>query len=62
MSLDPGTLINNSLLEEIARRKPTTRDALGRIPGLKRWQIEALGEQIVALVRQPPKKTRKNRR
>jgi ribonuclease D len=62
LGLDPGTLINNSLLEEIARRKPVTREALGRIPGLKRWQIEALGEQLIALIRQPGKPPGKPKR
>ena len=50
--LNPGTLINNSLLEEITRRKPATLKALEKVPGIKKWQVEAVGEQITALVNQ----------
>ncbi|MBN1141966.1 MAG: HRDC domain-containing protein [Deltaproteobacteria bacterium] len=59
LALDPGILINNNLLEEIARRKPKSREDLKRIPALKKWQIEALGDQLLAQIAQPARKPKK---
>jgi ribonuclease D len=50
LHLNPGTLINNSLLEDITRRKPATLKALGTVPGIKDWQVEAVGGQIIDLI------------
>jgi len=50
LDLNPGTLINNALLEDITRRKPTSMKALEKVPGLKNWQVQTAGEHIIALV------------
>jgi ribonuclease D len=50
LELNPGTLINNSLLEEITRRKPVTLKTLAKVPGMKNWQVETLGTEIINLV------------
>ncbi len=50
LHLNPGTLINNSLLEDITRRKPATLKALEKVPGIKDWQVETMGGQIIDLV------------
>ena len=51
LALDPGILINNALLEEIARQCPATQSALKSVPGLKVWQSKVLGEgMLTALV------------
>lgn len=47
LELEPGILINNSLLEEIARNPPRTLAGLEEI-GMKRWQRRVLGAGIVA--------------
>ena len=48
LELDPGVLINNVLLEELARRNPAKEAALADTPGLKNWQRRELGAEIVA--------------
>ena len=48
LELDPGVLINNVLLEELARRNPAKEAALADTPGLKNWQRRELGADIVA--------------
>ena len=47
LALEPGILINNGLLEEIARQSPRTLEELEQI-GMKRWQRRVLGAGIVA--------------
>ncbi len=47
MELDPGVLINNALLEELARRQPRTEKQLEGIELLKNWQRRVLGEGIL---------------
>jgi len=48
LALDPGVLINNTLLEELARRLPRQEDELEGVPGLKQWQRRELGGDILA--------------
>jgi ribonuclease D len=50
LELDPGILINNSLLEEIARSLPRTPADLDKIPAMKNWQRQVLGEGIVSVL------------
>jgi ribonuclease D len=50
LEMNPGTLINNALLEEITRRKPATLKALAKVPGIKNWQAEEVGRDIIGLV------------
>ena len=47
LALEPGILINNGLLEEIARNPPRTLAELESI-NMKRWQRRVLGAGIVA--------------
>jgi len=47
LEIDPGVLINNAVLEEIARRNPKTEGALSQVPGLKNWQREVLGDGLL---------------
>lgn len=46
LELEPGILINNGMLEEIARKPPRTLAELDLI-GMKRWQRRVLGAGIV---------------
>ena len=48
LSLDPGVLCSRERLELIARRRPTTVEALGEVPDLRQWQIGELGEALLA--------------
>lgn len=50
LGLDRGMLLPNALLLDIARETPTSRDALLALPGIKRWQVEVLGEELLAVL------------
>ncbi len=47
LEIDPGILINNAGLEEIAGRQPRISAELAEIPGMKNWQRRVLGEEIL---------------
>lgn len=51
LDLDPGFLMARALLDEIARRNPATRAELGELPDVRGWQVEALGEALLAALR-----------
>jgi ribonuclease D len=48
LGIDRGTLLPNAVLLEIARLEPRSPDELDMVPGLRRWQAEALGETLLA--------------
>jgi len=50
LGLDPGVLCGRSTLEAVARAQPvpTDRAGLAGISELRRWQIEALGDALLA--------------
>jgi ribonuclease D len=50
LGLDPGVLCGRSTLEAVARTLPLPNDRAGlaRIGELRRWQIEALGDALLA--------------
>jgi ribonuclease D len=47
LELDPGVLINNATLEQVARANPQDRQTLGELGMLKRWQFGELGVGIL---------------
>ncbi|MDX2494473.1 MAG: HRDC domain-containing protein [Desulfuromusa sp.] len=47
LELDPGVLINNTLLEELARKHPNTDQDFAEVDLLKNWQRKVLGEGIL---------------
>ncbi len=51
LGLDRGFLMPRAQLEEVARERPHSLEALQQIPGLRRWQVEALGEKLLAVLR-----------
>jgi len=51
LGLDPGFLIPRAALEEIGRARPATLEALEQVPGVRRWQVEAVGEQLLKTLR-----------
>jgi ribonuclease D len=51
LALDRGFLMPRQQLEDIARRKPTTRAALLEVPDMRRWQVEALGDALLEAVK-----------
>jgi ribonuclease D len=51
LGLDPGVLCGKPALEAIARANPADRAALGRVDGLRQWQVDVLGEALLAVLR-----------
>lgn len=47
LEIDPGVLINNALLDELARKQPQNEADLAAIGLLKKWQRKVLGEGIL---------------
>ena len=47
LDLDGGFLMSRALLEEVARARPATHDALTAVQGVRRWQVEALGDALL---------------
>jgi len=48
LGLDPGVLCGRGALEAVARARPSDRSALAQVPELRRWQIDVLGDALVA--------------
>lgn len=48
LGIDRGTLLPNASLLEIARVAPAAEDELVGVPGVKRWQVEAVGRGLLA--------------
>lgn len=46
----PGVLCPNGTLEGIARREPDSLEALLEVPGMRRWQVEEIGEQLLQVL------------
>jgi len=49
-AIDPGVLINNALLETLARTLPKDPDDLEGVSGMKRWQRRVLGKEILRVL------------
>ena len=47
LGLDPGFAMGRTLLEDIARAQPKDLQALAAVPGVRRWQVEALGASLM---------------
>lgn len=48
LGLDRGTLLPNAVVVETAFVHPRSTKELGEVPGIKSWQIEAVGERLLA--------------
>jgi ribonuclease D len=53
LGLEPGVAAPNSLLEAVARTAPSSLEELEQLPGVRRWQVQALGEDLLAALRTP---------
>jgi ribonuclease D len=47
LCLERGFLMPRSQMEDVARTAPRTQEELAAIEGIRRWQVEALGEALV---------------
>lgn len=51
LDLDPGVLAARDRLEAVARRNPRTPDDLAEVTELRRWQVDVLGDALLAALR-----------
>jgi ribonuclease D len=51
LELDPGVLCSRERLETVARSEAHTVQDLAAVPDLRRWQIEVMGEELIAACR-----------
>lgn len=49
--LDPGLLLPRRLIERLAETAPAQPSALEAVDGIRRWRINALGDEILATLR-----------
>lgn len=47
LGLERGFLMPRSQLEEVARTAPSSTAELASLPGIRRWQVEAVGEALI---------------
>jgi len=50
LEIEPGLLCNNALITAISQKNPQHFEALYSVEGIKSWQIEAVGKQILDLL------------
>ena len=50
IDLPPGVVCPNGTLEAVARAAPRSLEELAAIPGLRRWQMGVLGNDLIAAV------------
>jgi ribonuclease D len=51
LGLPRGTLLSNAVVLEVARAAPRSLEALAAVEGMRRWKVEALGEDFLKLIR-----------
>lgn len=51
LGIDRGTLLPNALLQLIAEESPADPDALSTLPGVRAWQVEAVGDAVLDSLR-----------
>jgi ribonuclease D len=49
-ALDPGVLLPNRLISAIAGAGPRDRSALAAVDGIRRWRVDTLGDELLAVV------------
>lgn len=50
LDLERGFLMPRAQLEELAREQPTSRGALAEIEGVRKWQVEAIGDELLTVL------------
>lgn len=67
LGYNPAVVANNTLLREVARAAPLSREELEQVPGIRAWQVTDFGDQIIEVVRnhlveRSPARPRRSRR
>jgi ribonuclease D len=47
LDMDPGVLCSRDRLESVARAQPRSVEELAKVPGIRRWQAETLGPDLL---------------
>lgn len=47
LELDPGFIMSRAQLEEVGRARPRSTQALAALPGVRNWQVEAIGDALI---------------
>jgi ribonuclease D len=50
LKLDVAVVLPQRLIDRLAEAAPSDRDGLGRIEGLRRWRVEAFGDEMLAIL------------
>jgi ribonuclease D len=50
LGLDPGVLLPNRLIRSIAEAGPRSHEALAQVAGVRRWRVQALGDQLLRTI------------
>jgi ribonuclease D len=48
LGMEPGILLNNALINDLALKNPRSVKEMEEIPGLKKWQENLFGQEILA--------------
>ncbi len=56
LDLEPGLILNNALLTAIADQNPRSLAALARVDGIRNWQVQSFGPEILTLIPDKEKK------
>jgi len=46
--MEPGFLLNNAVISSIASTRPDTPESLLKIENIRRWQVDAIGNDIIS--------------
>jgi ribonuclease D len=49
LGIEPGILLNNALISDLALKHPRSIREMEEVPGLKKWQLDTFGREILAL-------------
>ncbi|MBU2489097.1 MAG: HRDC domain-containing protein [Proteobacteria bacterium] len=60
LSLDPGVMLSNTQIRALALTNPRDLRAMGEVEEIRRWQVKALGEEILTTLAEAPKKPKKS--
>ena len=50
LDMDGGFLMSRALLEEVGKARPRSLDEFAAVQGVRRWQVEALGEALLKAI------------
>jgi hypothetical protein len=45
--MEPGILMNNALIQDLALKSPRSLEEMGEIPGMRKWRQNYFGGEIL---------------